>query len=184
MTSSELVVVGLDLSLTSTGTARIGHNFTWADRIVPPANLAGHSRMSFILSEISGLVKEADLVVVEGPAYGMMRANQQGHHERAGLWWLVTRKLWRTERPFAVVAPTCLQRYATGKGRAAKDVVFAAAIRRYRQVEFDGNDAADALVLAAMGADQLGRPIATVPATHRAALGSVTWPQLRQLEPA
>lgn len=180
---SDLVIVGLDLSLTSTGTARIGDKI-WADRIVP-RKLSGHARMRHILLEVIGLTEGADLIVIEGPSFGSgVNARQSGHHERGGLWWLVTYQLWRRERPFAVVPPAVLKRYGTGKGNASKDAVLAAAVRRYHQVEFDGNDEADALVLAAMGADQLGRPIATVPAAHRAALGSVTWPAVRQPQPA
>lgn len=173
--TSDLVIVGLDLSLTSTGIARISDK-VWADRIVP-RNKRDYARLQYLLTEISGLTEDADLIVVEGPSFGSgTNARQAGHHERGGLWWLVTWRLWRKQRPFAVVPPATLKRYATGKGNAPKDAVLAAAIRRYRQAEFDGNDAADALVLAAMGADQLGRPIAPVPQTHRAALAAVKWP--------
>jgi crossover junction endodeoxyribonuclease RuvC len=174
---SDLAVVGLDLSLTSTGIARTGEK-TWADRITP-RNKTGYDRMFYLLREILALTVDAHLVVVEGPSFGSgANARQSGHHERGGLWWLVTYRLWRREIPFAVVPPATLKRYATGKGNAPKDAVLAAAIRRYREVDFDGNDQADALVLAAMGADHLGRPIAPVPQASRAALGAVQWPVL------
>ena len=175
---TDLAVVGLDLSLTSTGIARIGEK-TWADRIVP--RVTSYQRMAFIVSAVADLVSDADLVVVEGPSFGSgANSRQAGHHERGGLWWLVTYRLWRKAVPFAVVPPATLKRYATGKGNATKDAVLAAAIRRYPAVEFDGNDQADALVLAAMGADHHGRPIAPVPQANRAALGSVTWPAITE----
>ena len=90
------------------------------------------------------------------------------------------------------IPPASLKMYATGKGNASKDAVLAAAIRRYPDVEFDGNDAADALILAAMGADHLGFPLvsktpsgrksrATLPARNREALGKIDWPLLGEL---
>ena len=53
-----------------------------------------------------------------------------------------------------------------------------AVARRWPHVEIVGNDTADALALAAMGADHLGQPIAAMPATHRAALDKVDWPEV------
>ena len=181
--ATDLAIVGLDLSLASTGIARIGEK-TWADRIVPKT-LTGHKRMAHILARVEELVSDAGLVVVEGPSFGSgANARQSGHHERGGLWWLITHHLWLADKPVAVVPPATLKRYATGKGNATKDAVLAAAIRRYRDVDFDGNDQADALILAAMGADHLGQPIATVPALQRGALTAVTWPAMRQPAPA
>jgi len=175
------VVVGLDLSLTSSGWARVNTETTRTrtGRIVP--ELTGHERLRSILHQLTEVLADADLVVVEGPSFGSGQAiRQNGHHERAGLWWLVTHQLWGVGVPFAVIPPATLKRYATGKGNATKDAVLAAAIRRYPQVGFDGNDQADALILAAMGADHLGQPIATMPGVQRAALNAVEWP----LQPA
>jgi len=172
------MVVGLDLSLTSTGWARI-NTTTETGRITPKGT--GHDRLGHILEDIFRIVFDADLITVEGPSFGSGQAiRQNGHHERAGLWWLVTHHLWVVGVPFAVIPPATLKRYATGKGNATKDAVLAAAIRRYPQVGFDGNDQADALILAAMGADHLGQPIATMPGVQRAALNAVEWP----LQPA
>jgi crossover junction endodeoxyribonuclease RuvC len=117
----------------------------------------------------------ADWVVVEGPSYGSQGA-QQGHHERAGLWWMVADKMSSTKAQWIVVAPTSLKKYATGKGNASKDQVLSAAINRYREFPVDDNNVADALVLAAMGRDALGIPLATVPKVNRDALDKVQWP--------
>ena len=43
-------------------------------------------------------------------------------------------------------------------------------------VDVTNNNEADALVLAAMGADHLGAPLVDLPQTHRAALDAVQWP--------
>src|ERR1035441_4124210 len=177
-------ITGLDLSLTSTGFARICGGDTALARL-RTLKRDGHSRLEFLLAEIACRVRDADLVVVEGPSYGS-QAGQKGHHERAGLWWLVTHMLWRQGLPYAVVPPAVVKKYATGAGgglKAGKDQVLAAVIRRYPDVPVDGNDQADALVLAAMGADHLGCPLATVPKEHRAALASVIWPAITELPP-
>jgi len=164
-------VLGLDLSLTGTGLA----GNTWTETLKPPAKLHDVARIDWIRNTIvDRYLDDVALVVVEGPAYSR-QANQQGHHERAGLWWVTIRALWRRGVPYAVVTPGGLKRYATGKGDASKDEVLVAVTRRFDWFAGD-NNAADALVLAAMGADHLGAPIVAMPEKHRTALAAVTWP--------
>jgi crossover junction endodeoxyribonuclease RuvC len=172
MTSS---VLGLDLSLTSTGMAVIGDGDVKLHRI-QSAKLAGHERIDRLRGCVRTWAQDKTLVVIEGPSFGS--PNKQ--HELGGLWWIITRMLWRAGQPYAVVAPAQLKRYAAGKGNAGKDEVLAAVVRRYPMADVDGNDVADALVLAAMGADHLGCPLATVPQAHRAVLAGVKWPQTRE----
>lgn len=182
-------VVGLDLSLTSTGIA--GRD--WA-RAFRPGRRRSHERLDWLLAAVALNVKvgtdSADLVVVEGAAYA--QGGQAGHHELAGLWWLVTQYLWRCRIPYAVVTPHGRTIYATGRAnpaqdyprkdraRVAKGMVRAVAVERYG-VECDGPgryDQADATILAAMGLDWLGYPTVPVPDTHRRALEAVQWPDL------
>lgn len=168
-------IAGLDLSLTSTGLARIEGNLIQTGLLKPKST--GHQRMEFLRSQIAMHCLKADLIVIEGPSYGSPAGSQRGHHERAGLWWIVTQMLWEAQRPVAIVSPAELKRFATGKGNASKDEVLIAVVRRMpTPATFNGNDMADALVLAAMGADHLGYPIAAMPQTHRAALAKVSWP--------
>lgn len=167
-----MIVVGLDLSLTSTGVARWnGIAYTTA-LVKPKASLRGHERLAWILGDLRERTQDATLAVVEGPSYG---SATQGVHERGGLWWMVTHQLWLWQIPTAVAPPASVKRYATGKGNAQKDAVLTAVVRRF--AEFDGNnDAADALILAALGAEHLGHPIVPMPQTHRDALPGVAWP--------
>lgn len=167
-------VYGLDLSLVSTGVAS---NAGWADVIKPPPRLRGHDRMAHLKAAILGHIKGADLVVVEGPSYGNQGAQRQaGHHERAGLWWLVTHALWAADVPTAVASPASVKKYACGSGNAAKDAVLVAVTRRFAW--FDGNnDAGDAVILAALGAERMGVPMVQMPANHRVALDGVQWPE-------
>jgi crossover junction endodeoxyribonuclease RuvC len=167
-------VIGLDLSLTSTGVAG---SAGWADRIRPAPTLDLFIRLRIIRQRVMDYVRDADLVVVEGLAI----SRQTGQHlTRAGLWHLVMEQIDAHSIPWAEVSPTGLKRYATGKGNSPKDEVLAAVVRRFPTVEVRGNDEADALVLAAMGADHLGVPIVTMPEAHRAALAKVAWPAVKE----
>jgi len=163
-------IIGIDLSLRSTGIAGDG----WADRIGPPAKLLGIGRLRYIRSAVLDYARPADLVVLEGPSYGSAGA---GQHERAGCWWLVYDAVAAIDIPVAVVPPACRARYACGRGNASKDEVLTAAVRRYPDVDITNNDEADALILAAMGADHIGQPWVTVPALHRKGLDGCAWPE-------
>lgn len=165
-------VIGLDLSLTATGVAS---SVGWTEAVRIPGR--GHNRLDAIRAAVLCLVPvNVDLVVVEGPSYGNQgQQRQSGHHERAGLWWLVTHTLWKRGIDYAVASPAARAKYATGKGNAGKADVVREVTRRFDWFA-GGEDEADALVLAAMGADWLGHPIAAMPATHRTALANVQWP--------
>lgn len=166
-------VIGLDLSLTSTGVAS---NLGWVERVRshPSAEISPFSRLRIIRARLMDYVRSADLVVVEGPSL----ASKDGQFfTRAGLWHLVMEWVDAQDIPWAQVAPGALKRYATGRGNAKKDEMVAAVVRRFPDYPVNGNDEADALTLAAMGADHLGQPIVDMPATHRAALTKVAWPE-------
>jgi len=181
------IVVGVDLSLTSTGIARITDNndpelavygregistLPLYERLDAVSRLAG-TLQTLIFPE-EALVAPA-LVVIErmevSRAYG-------GLVERAWLWQQVVSWLWFGQGiPVAEVTPASRMRYATGKGAASKSAVVDAVARRLPMFETKGDDnLADAAILCAMGRDYLGEPLAAMPATHRAALDAVKWP--------
>lgn len=180
-----MIVVGLDLSLTSTGIARIwiDHDpaappHTLVDRVTSTGKedatvMQRHNRLMRLRKQISSLALPADLAVIEAPAYSRTAGHQ---HDRSGLWWAVVRNLFMNDVPVVEVPPTTRARYACGKA-AKKDAVLAAVVRRYPDVEVTGNDEADALILAAMGARHLGSPIDDLPKTHLAAMDAVRWPE-------
>ncbi len=163
-------VLGLDLSLTSTGMAGKG----WTRAVRPTLGITGCDRLKWIRGEVQTAVIAADLIVIEGPAYGV-RGGQSGHHERAGLWWVIRCMIEEWCKPVAVVPPSVLKKYATGRGTADKSDVVREVTRRFPAFE-GGNDEADALVMSAMGADWLGHPYVQMPASHRVALQSCSWP--------
>ncbi|MFJ5532391.1 hypothetical protein [Streptomyces sp. NPDC093261] len=178
------LVIGLDPSLVATGIAGLG----WAE-VLRPKRRTGHERLAWLRSEVADRVKRADLVVIEGPSHGS--ALQGGHHELAGLWWLLAQDLWAAGIPYAVCPPHNRTIYATGeafparsypktmRSRVAKAMVRTAAAERYG-VELEGVgkfDKADALVMAMAGLDYIGFSVPAVPKTHRRALGGISWPE-------
>lgn len=187
-------IVGLDLSLSRTGVARItkgdalGHEVTVQSVIVkarhvkrgdPPLSLAERDvRLRKLAGRIIDLCRGANLVVVEGPAFS--KGAEAGAWDRAGLWWLIVARLGGAGIPVVEVSPSVLKTYALGKGGGAgtgKDDMVTAAVRTYPDVAFSGNDEADALVVAALAARFAGFPIEarTPPATHLRALHGVKW---------
>ncbi|MEU6424063.1 hypothetical protein [Streptomyces spiralis] len=177
------LVIGIDPSLTCTGIAGDG----WADALRCKGK--GHHRLGWLRQEVVERTRAADLVVIEGAAYG--QGGQAGHHELAGLWWILTQDLWERKIPYAVVTPHGRTIYATGSANPAKDypkekrariakgMVRDAVAERYG-LNCDGPgkyDRADAMILAAMGLHWAGWPLAVVPDTHRRALDAVPWPE-------
>jgi len=168
-------ITAFDLSLTSTGFAIVRDNAQPATGTLT-TKLRGYDRLEWLRQQIDHIAytvdEEATLVVVEGPAFG---AKGDAYHQLAGLWWLITWHFARARLPFAIVPPSLLKKYATGLGNASKDQVLMATARRFPDFA-GGNDEADALWLAAMGADRLGVPLVQMPAANRAALDKVQWP--------
>jgi hypothetical protein len=170
-------VIGLDLSLTCTGVAGEG----WTDVIRPRTGLRGHPRLDFIVDQAAVHIRNADLVVIEGPSFGGGVAHR--HEDLAGLRVMARHACWRRGIPYAVVPPSCRALYATGKGSGSKGAVRDAVRERYG-VECDGPgryDQADAYTLLAMGLHHLGWPLAVLPDSHRRGLDGCQWPDTEGL---
>lgn len=187
MTGS-LRVVGLDLSLTSTGMA--DGDTVHAVQTTQDDGVTEY-RLDFVASAVrnyvlgqpfraASAVPRADLVVVEGAAF-----NEKGNavDQLAGLRWIVRRELWQVGVPFAVVAPSTLKAYTTGNGRATKQQMVEALIDRHSaalklyRVKDGRYDMADALGLAAMGYAFIGQPLPTQgPPPRMDALLAPAWP--------
>jgi len=177
-------VIGLDVALTATG---IASNRGWVDVVETTGTRKDDyptrdARIAHAKEQILNLVGRPDLVVIEGPSY---QSKGPGTWDRAGLWWLLYTALGARGVPVAVASPASRMRYATGAGQASKGKVIDAVARRWPDFATEGDDnAADAVVLCAMGADQLGCPLAPVPKTHRLALAKgkgVEWPEAIRL---
>lgn len=180
-------VIGLDLSLVSTGIATPDRTFTTGCSLPKDApDVLRCERIAAIRDVVMGECTywrpqgssspAVDLVVMEGFSFG----SPQGATEAGGLGWAVRIALHEAGIPFAVVPPPTLKKYATGSGAAGKDDMKLAALSRLG-LEFTGKgsgDRCDATWLRAMGLDALGRPVVDMPAVNRAALEKVAWPQV------
>jgi crossover junction endodeoxyribonuclease RuvC len=176
------VVVGIDLSLTSTGWAMINPDEvtfgTVKSKGYKDEPLKGRwLRQTIILDELISCVgaERPRLVVIEGPAYA---AREGSAHDRSGLWWALVALTLEQGIPVAEVPPTVRAKYATGKGNAPKSLVFAETVRRFPDLPISNDNEADALVVAAMGARHLGEPIDSMPKSHLAAMDAVHWPEV------
>lgn len=180
-------VLGLDLSLTSTGRATIHHSGhptgTTTDTIKSTAAGDDYARrwdrIHRLAHQILGDHDNPALVVLEGPSYGSGRAQaNSGIHDRAGLWWTVASRILDAGYPLAVVAPKSRAKWATNRGNAGKSEVAVAVARLWPHIDAHTDDEWDALALATMGAQHLGWDVPTR-AHHAAALTAVAWPQPR-----
>lgn len=166
------LVIGLDLSLTSTGVAGDG----WTDRIYPGTRLRGDARLDWLEQQVISFIRSADLVAMEGPSYG--HGAMAGHEELAWLRCAVRLYCHRHHLPYAVIPPSSLKLYVAGYGKASKGEIRSAIADRYGiHTEGGGRyDMADAYGVLAAARDWAGHPLATVPERNRRALGGCQWP--------
>lgn len=183
--SCNLTVVGLDLSLTSTGMAKFEPTQGVVTKIVtssPPKKEKGDKTPESLASQvvryhklaeaIITFAEDADLVIIEGPSLNSRFGKQW---DRAGLWWQVVHVLTRCGCQVVSVPPTARAKYCTGRGNAHKDLVLAKAVQQYPDIDITGNDIADAVVLMAMGLRHEGFPIDDLPASHLTVLDNINW---------
>jgi crossover junction endodeoxyribonuclease RuvC len=188
-----VLIVGVDLSLTSTGlcAVRAGKiealhcvrsTGTDADTIAQTARRI-HELEWRIFDWIDG--DGADLVVLEGPSNNSRFGKP---HERSGLWWRLTDHLVAKGYPIVVVRPTQRAKYGTGNGNSKKPAVWAAVKERYlplvpeRAGKLANNDIGDAVILASMASRAYGYPVEpeTLSESILDSLKGVSWPIVAQ----
>ena len=168
-------VMGLDLSLTSTGVSCDGKT----------SAITAKSKGAQRLYDIRAVLR-AELaanhhpgVVIEG--YSFASRNSQAHSigELGGVVRLLLHDL---GIPYVEVPPTVRAKFATGKGNAGKHEVVSAVSAR-TGIVWDGaggNDRCDAYILEEMGRAVLGRERHDWPATNLTALEKIDWSELEQ----
>lgn len=172
-------VVGLDLSLTSTGWATWGsHGF--AGGHIPSTGHKDDSlqqrwtRLYDLSEQVAQIIPPNALVVIEAPSYGGMKYGKP--HDRSGLWWMIVEMAYRNRHAVVEVPPSNLKQYVTGSGIADKDAMIAAIVKRYPDANVTNNDHADAVGLASMGARHLGCLAESgLPVRNIAAMDKVRW---------
>ena len=156
-------VIGLDLSLTSSGICNS------SGACITVKGQDGDDRLVHLGDTISHFPR-AELAVIEDLPRGAMGGTSTGMAQ--GVARYVLRMI---GVPYVLVPPSSLKTYATGKGTADKVAMALAAYKR-AEVEFANDDECDAWWLRAMGLDALGEPLFELPASHRRALDKVDWP--------
>jgi hypothetical protein len=193
-----LRLLALDLSLTSSGWARLDGEVVASGTLRPGTKLAGAARLAWVCDRVVELLNcecdsegdgEGDgksgrvsLVVLEGYSFGSQGRATFSIGELGGA---VRMTLFRLGVPFVEVPPAVLKKFAVGSGQASKDEVLLAAARRGGD-RFVGssNDEADAfwLLAAGLSAGSLRspavKPLLKMPAAQVAALEQVDWEPL------
>jgi Holliday junction resolvasome RuvABC endonuclease subunit len=159
-------VVGLDLSLTSSGLARITWGLGTTVMETAKKGEAGVTTLADPMDRCEVLhrlktaivdwVHPADLVVVEAMVPNPASTST---NERAGLWYLAISALVYRGARVVEVHPNTLKLYATGNGRADKAAMKAAMAEAFPEVLATSSDERDALWLAAVGVHLLDGPL-------------------------
>lgn len=168
-------ILALDMSLTAPGYCD-GED---CGTLKVPAKLRGMPRIQWIKAEAIGRPRIAGvhLVVIEGYSFGSKGAAVINIGELGGV---IRHSLWSQSIPYVEIPPSCLKKYATGKGNASKDDVLQAGVMRSGHT-FTDNNACDAWWLWCMAMEHYspGDPrVPKMPALHRAVLDKVDWVDL------
>lgn len=170
-------ILGVDLSLTSTGISANGKTGT----ITTPAK--GPERLSIIsLAVLDAVIDNSiQLVAIEG--YSFASRNSQAHSigELGGV---VRTRLWERNIPYVDIPPTCRAKFATGRGNAAKTEVMSS-ISAKTGLVFSGkgaDDMCDAWILEEMCRTRIGISDYTWSATQLSALDKVDWGTLTSIQ--
>lgn len=167
--------VGLDLSLTAAGVARLQEGQAPVVTVVGsrpsgPTLVDRATRIQALADKIvaAAVSPTADgyIVAVEAPPYGKT-PNQGSAWDRAYLWWSVVEKFINSSHPVTEISPTSLKLFGFGKGAApagqdSKAMMMARAAQEFPGVDFIDDNGCDALWLAAMAQshyepDKIGR---------------------------
>ena len=164
-------VIGLDLSLTSTGVAHGDTTVSFQPKT------KGMQRLEDLTLEILGVVLSYPdpFVVVEGYSFSSRNSHAHALGELGGV---ARHALWVRRIAYVDVPPTCRAKFATGKGNAGKaEVVSSVSARTGRTWTGKGaEDECDAWVLQEMGLHHFGAARHEWPATNVAALSTIEWP--------
>lgn len=152
-----LTVIGLDLSLTSTGAVVLspgGEPGKLAqESMVIKSKFKEEARLEHIREQVMELVgvNQPDLIVLEGYAFGRPNAMAP----LAELGGVIKHSLHTHGWIYLVVPPTRVKKYVCGKGNAKKDEVRLGVYKRWG-FEAPTNDEIDAYGLARIGLAYLG----------------------------
>ena len=173
-------IVGLDISLTSTGCA------DWWDGQRRSLSHGRAGKVTDTLRQRAARIAESaddtvdwvmsahpDRVLVEAHTFAAKGGSQ---HDRSGLWWTVVGRLIYNDIPVIEVSPSSLKQFATGKGNATKDQVLLAVARRHPDIEFTTNDEADAITLVDIGLARWDHTLFEPNQIQQKVIDKLVWP--------
>ena len=158
------VVLGVDLSLTGTGC--VSDSECGAVLVTKPVDTIERRLIAirdFVLDHAAG----ADLTVVEDYVTRSPAASSL-----ALIHGVVRVALVEAGRPFTLVPPATLKKYAAGKGNATKADMRVALYKR-TGLDWDDDNLVDAWWLRAAGWQILDRPVVDVPMLQKLALAKI-----------
>lgn len=172
-------VIGIDPSLTSTGVAvldlsrgepawTVGSVRTKAAEDTMKGLFGRLDEIADGIEEVVGGWRDGDVVVIEG--YMLMSTGSMRGAMIAN-WHSIAARVVAAGIEPVVIAPATRQSYAVGgggKANSGKDRVIIQVMRRFPDAEVESNDEADAVFLAALGAELVGRSVEPqpLPSTH------------------
>ena len=166
-------ILGLDLSLTSTGVC-IGDD----ECVAYHSDSEDTQRLTDIRNYVlgTGLEENIKCVIMEGYSYGS-RSRAHALGELGGVIKVAFDEAWI---PLVIVPPTSRDKFATGRGNAGKaEVISAVSYRTSRHWSGKGvEDRIDAWVLREMGLQRLGQSQYLWSAENLKALDSIDWEPL------
>jgi len=169
-----VVVVGMDLSLTSTGLAVYGHGHVYRERI-KTGDMRGLRRLFYIRKQVIEFVlaqttfTEPVPIFIEGYAF----AKGDRAHQIGELGGIIRTDLAQFDFDVYTVPPGTLKKFVTADGQAKKPKIVLQLYKRWG-IEVDQEDEADAVGLAIMGAIFVSPPGQCIPGHQVEALGKVT----------
>lgn len=175
----ELKLIGLDLSLTSTGVS-INEKTS-----IVSTKAKGPERLSYINKTVLQICldEEINCAIIEG--YSFASRNSQAHSigELGGC---IRMTLWECGIPYIEIPPTSRAKFATGKGNAGKTEVISA-ISSKTGLVFSGSgadDECDAWILEQMGLAHLNKSEYDWTAVQLSSLEKIDWVSLDNLKDA
>lgn len=160
-------VLGLDLSLTSSGVAMPDGTL----HTIRTTRSDGDRRLRDIADTIGQTLHGVDLAVVEDLPTHAHGAGIVGQVHGA-----VKVELIRAGVPYLLVAGASLKVFATGRGNSPKPELRMELFKR-TGIDVTDNDQVDAAWLRLLGLDLCGQPELDLPKTHRRALDKLALPE-------
>ncbi len=166
-------ILGLDLSMTASGIC-----FSDGETLTVKTDAKqGDARLAVIRAAVLTAIESQspDMAVLEEAPPGLKGPAIKAVHMVQGA---VRAALIEYRIPYAVVNPSTLKVYATGKKGATKTDMAMTAFKRAGW-EFGDDNQCDAWWLQVMAMDHYGQPLFDLPIAQRAHLAAVAWPVIQ-----